>query len=301
MNSSIKDFKTSIVSVEVININPSMAMKMLEHVHHKNRSVSKATVDRYARAMSDGRFDGLNGETIIIDELGNLLDGQHRLWAVVTSGVTMPFLVVTPRGTSDEIIKTIDGGYARSISDFLNCKNKNIVGPLAAVAFCIKKGNAPIGSAILGLYSTTRGQDRRPPREWTITYAEENIEEFEMLAQDAVAIRKNLGAGSSTYIAIALWIARHYGDGTKYRRFVDEMRDIAPDEPCIQACIGSIRKGFMNGSKLERDELMRRVLWGYDSYAEGGKKVSVRPLPVWKKYADIMSSRERRVSEAVES
>ena len=43
--------------------------------------------------MRNGLWE-LNGAAIVIDEFGNLIDGQHRLSAVVESGTTQQFVVV---------------------------------------------------------------------------------------------------------------------------------------------------------------------------------------------------------------
>lgn len=45
------------------------------------------------RQMSAGRWQE-NGETIIVGKSGNLLDGQHRLQAVIRSGVSIMAIIV---------------------------------------------------------------------------------------------------------------------------------------------------------------------------------------------------------------
>jgi hypothetical protein len=58
-----------------------------------------------------------NGETIIIDRLGNLANGQHRLNACIKSGVS--FQTVLVKGVNEEAFTTIDTGRNRRASDVL--------------------------------------------------------------------------------------------------------------------------------------------------------------------------------------
>ena len=51
--------------------------------------------------MQDGKWR-LNGKTICFDSTGRLLNGQHRLSAVVRSGVTLTTVVV--RGLDPDLV-----------------------------------------------------------------------------------------------------------------------------------------------------------------------------------------------------
>lgn len=66
--------------------------------------------------MTQDRFP-LNGETIKFDKDGKLLDGQHRLAAIVMSGVTK--LIYVAYNVPRSAIITIDTGRNRSFSDQL--------------------------------------------------------------------------------------------------------------------------------------------------------------------------------------
>ena len=55
----------------------------------QNRNISKCTVAAYVSDMVSGNWDERVGSAISIDEDGKLRDGQHRLTAVVVSGVSV--------------------------------------------------------------------------------------------------------------------------------------------------------------------------------------------------------------------
>jgi hypothetical protein len=99
----------------VTTITPEMAMALLEK-NTKNRNPSKRQIAFLTNEIKEGRFV-FNGESIIIAEDGTLLDGQHRLMAVVEAN--MPIKSVLIRDVPKEAQKTIDVGTCRSASDVM--------------------------------------------------------------------------------------------------------------------------------------------------------------------------------------
>lgn len=101
----------------LISVTPALAQDWLELNTH-NRNVSQSTVDRYASDMAHGRWRHPTGETIIFDSLGRLQEGQHRLLAVIKSGKTIDFIVVTGADPHDFVV--IDSGLKRKASNVLS-------------------------------------------------------------------------------------------------------------------------------------------------------------------------------------
>ena len=99
----------------VETITPGEARQILEG-NENNRRLNMATVDYYRRQIENGVWQ-INGESIKLDDRGYLLDGQHRLLAIVKANKPVTTLVV--RGLSSEAFKTIDAGKSRSMSDYL--------------------------------------------------------------------------------------------------------------------------------------------------------------------------------------
>jgi hypothetical protein len=96
-------------------INAEQAQIYLD-ANERNRKVKPATVATYARDMTNGNWN-YTAAPIRFDTNGNLLDGQHRLRAVVASGKRQKFLVV--RNLPPETRKNIDNGARRSVADNL--------------------------------------------------------------------------------------------------------------------------------------------------------------------------------------
>jgi hypothetical protein len=81
-----------------------------------NRQISKHRVKHYASLMKNDRFF-LNGETIKLTETDALIDGQHRLAAVVQAGICVRMHVA--RNVPQSAIISIDMGRQRSLADQL--------------------------------------------------------------------------------------------------------------------------------------------------------------------------------------
>lgn len=113
----------------VEEISPETARQYLETAG-QNRRLSMANVRRYAEAMKAG-FWQLNGETVKFSPSGNLIDGQHRLRAVVEAGVPVRLAVI--RGINGTAFETFDLGKGRTLSDVLSIYGYDNPAGLAAV------------------------------------------------------------------------------------------------------------------------------------------------------------------------
>lgn len=103
------------LKMEVKFISPDMAETILATTSF-NRPVAASRVITLANAMRLGKWQ-LNGEPIIISETGKLLDGQHRLYAIMEAKKAVQLVIVT--GAPDSAFETIDTGRIRSGGDIL--------------------------------------------------------------------------------------------------------------------------------------------------------------------------------------
>lgn len=117
------------MKAKVMTIGPEQARQMLER-NGRNRTVNTRAVARYANDMREGKWT-LNGEPLIFDFNGNLLDGQHRLYAVIEAGISAQFLVVTD--TDPDVFDTIDIGNKRTGGDILSIRGYKYSKTLAAI------------------------------------------------------------------------------------------------------------------------------------------------------------------------
>lgn len=115
------------IETELTTITPAQAAAWLAN-NDKNRALNKSRVAGYAKIMKAGQWQ-LNGESIKFSEDGDLIDGQHRLHAVVRAA--MPIQAIVIRNLPADSFETIDTGRRRSVSDVLGVKgehNANFLG-----------------------------------------------------------------------------------------------------------------------------------------------------------------------------
>ena len=100
-------------NAEVKQITPEMAEDYLRR-NHNNRNLNEQQISYYAQQMRAGEWL-YDGQPIRFSKSGVLLDGQHRLAAVVKSKTTQEFLVVS--NIDPEAFKVMDTGKVRSAVD----------------------------------------------------------------------------------------------------------------------------------------------------------------------------------------
>lgn len=123
----------------IVDITPAMATEWLAKHNTMNRTLRESKVAAYARDMTNGDWQ-LNGDAIRFADDGTLLDGQHRLSAIVRANVTVQSIVVwgLPRKAQD----TMDIGAHRALRDQLHLKgfaNSNEVSAVARRGFLAER------------------------------------------------------------------------------------------------------------------------------------------------------------------
>lgn len=102
------------LQTKIETIDADMARKYLEH-NMVNRHINHERVLAYKDELINGSWE-LNGESIKFNSDGEMIDGQHRLSAIIESGI--PMTTVVTYGIDTEI-SSIDRGRPRSLRDSL--------------------------------------------------------------------------------------------------------------------------------------------------------------------------------------
>lgn len=113
-------------------VTPEIAAQYLEK-NTNNRNISDSYLTRYVKNMKDGKWKEDTGELIKISKTGVILDGQHRLMAVVKSGCSIYFHIAY--NIDDVVFDVIDTGKPRNPGDcFLlaGVENYNAVSAIIA-------------------------------------------------------------------------------------------------------------------------------------------------------------------------
>lgn len=206
---------------EIVTVTPTMAAGYLGTMR-RNRSLTARRVARFAEDMKAGRWT-VNGQGIIFDSDGRLIDGQHRLQAVIHADVDVTMLVT--RGVPPKAWDTLDDMRARRSSDVLTAKGRRNPTLLAAVLRMIYQHEL----GVLGSGS----------REHTPTNKDiDGLDEEYPTAPDAVAWAGGKPWTKTGPVAFLRFITLTQGNVDQAREFFDGLRDgagLEPDTPCLVA------------------------------------------------------------------
>lgn len=115
----------------VMTVTPSYAKELLNS-NTDNRKLRPSVVSFYANEMLNGNWQ-LTHQGIAISKNGRLLDGQHRLKAVVEANIPVTMLVF--ENCEDSIFNMLDIGAKRTMSDVtgIDSKTSSVVSKIISI------------------------------------------------------------------------------------------------------------------------------------------------------------------------
>lgn len=197
-----------------IEVTPELASKWLNGNTH-NRPLKNGVVDRYAADMRVGRWRQSH-QGIAFDENGTLIDGQHRLFALVDANV--PVLLQVTRGLPLETQNVIDDGLKRSLVDVMRISDTAKDGMTALHTSVAQRMFLGLSSASSFSARTRQEQAAFLEKHW------EAVDFAVSLFPRAKRVRGVVNAGSLAAIARAYY----HEDAIKLRRFGDVLYDGIP-------------------------------------------------------------------------
>lgn len=99
---------------EFLEVTPDKAKEMLRF-NKSNRDLHDDRVAAYAAIMTEGEWADFHTDPIVFDTNGNLLNGQHRLRALIRAQKTITFRVT--RNVDPSMAHIIDVGLVRTLRD----------------------------------------------------------------------------------------------------------------------------------------------------------------------------------------
>ena len=236
------------------NITPLLAQTMLDS-NTRNRKMNTNRVKQYTADMRAGRWCA-NGESIVVTESGILVDGQHRLQAVVNAGITLQFVVATIK---DEEAHHFDTGRARSINDSVMMYDNDDV----------KHLNKKVISGVKYLLTLNRKKDNLTESA-IIEFILKNIE---IISGFEKAIKIGGGTSSQAPVVAALLSAYKNGyDVNKMNRFMNVLR-CGQSENKTEFVIVSLRNHLIantnSSGSVGREEKYLKTLYALHSFEKG--------------------------------
>ena len=124
---------------EVHDITPEMAKTILTYRNKNNRKYRYNQLAKLSDAIEKGEWKVTN-QGLAFDKEGNLIDGQHRLAAVLQTRKTVPMMVAT--NMPADIFNVVDSGCKRTTGDaldILGSENGLVVSGAIKIFICYQK------------------------------------------------------------------------------------------------------------------------------------------------------------------
>jgi hypothetical protein len=239
MNSLALAFSTAVET-----ITPEMARIYLSG-QSRNRTPSKAIVRAYAKEMASGHWE-LSPQGISFDAKGNLIDGQHRMLAVVAANVPVRFIVA--RNVSKEVQLVLDQGAIRKLDQ---CAQIAGIAATASSLAILKVIRSPISNESLLKGSRSEGVK-------TKLALYQKYEEGILFADRRYSVKGERNIRHTTYRAI---VARAFysQDHDKLISFLKVLDSGQSDNVKLHSAALALRKlGLSNqlrGSLSDKDEM----------------------------------------------
>jgi hypothetical protein len=123
------------MKTKIETITPEYAIEVLETKNPRNRTVSEGIVQAYATDIKNKKWLTTH-QGIAFDEKGNLIDGQHRLWAVVFANQEVEMNV-----TRDIPMKTVRNGIEVYTMDTIDRNRPRTMGQQMSLCHGIANPN----------------------------------------------------------------------------------------------------------------------------------------------------------------
>lgn len=253
------------ITAKVELITPDKAAALFEAVPDYQRNLRPIKVAQYASDIELGLWS-LNGEPLIIASNGDLIDGQHRIAAIIKANKPVQMMVV--RGVEPESYKTIDKGMARKAADGL--KGVPNAGRTAVIA------------KVWGAYNKT-GNAYEAINGKTMTQVQ--VQEYALANLDAIQgccsrygkIIGQLGHLSTIgYAAFEIFNARKYSPMDVEQFAAEVAKGAYSTEPAIQMLIHKILQGGLSagGGIQIAKKTVQLFSYAFEKWYTGSKATS---------------------------
>ena len=246
------------INANVEYVSPHKAQQYLRQ-NTNNRNLNRDHVNFLKKEMIEKRWE-LNGEPIQFNGT-SLLNGQHRLQAIVESGETVPLLIV--RGVSTTAVSTIDTGRARTPADALQMngeKNATRLGAALKLLIMLENGT-----------KTTKGK--------RISHGE-----LLELLQKHPGLKRSAGryTNGRRILQPSVITVLHYLFAQKDMAAADDFFDkllngtsLAPLDP-ILTLRNKLIENSLKSQKYDRDSLLVYTIMAWNGWRRGDKMAYIR-------------------------
>lgn len=241
-------------------ITQGKAYHLLNNNYDKQRKVNAKWVKTLASDMENGNWDDSAVNPIKITADGKLIDGQHRLLAVLESGKNGYFWVA--RGCSESEFLHTDEAQPRRVNQFVDGKFPNERCAIAKTAIWLSSGRS-FKNALVGGASGISRHD-------IIEEIGRKEDYYLKVVQLASRMRSSARVAGVSPYAVFIHVINEVGDPAQIESFVDDFAKIAPDNKTVSVAKNSIQSKALRENVRSFDKLwlVGVLLSAYESYVK---------------------------------
>lgn len=245
-----------------VEVTPELAKKLLER-NTRNRKISEKVVQKYVEEIRAGDWR-LTPAGIGFDTEGVLLDGQHRLAAIVKAGLPAPLLVTLGLPSASQ--EKVDRQRRRTLFDALYLAGHAYSRQEVEIATCLTRMRQHSDSGVVPSDSLVKRT--------LITY----LDHIREVLKDTD--KKKKGLSQASFLAAA--VLYHEIDAQKCAQFLEGVRTgemLTSDHPAMrlrrlllgETVIASMPRGGANQSFI-----FRRAVYAMQAHFDGRKVSGLR-------------------------
>ena len=268
------------MQLKIETVTPKKAEAWLKTNLEHQRNVSRSHVSKLAEMMRAGEFDGLNGESIKFDKKGSLIDGQHRLRAIIESGCSIKTAVL--RNCSTKAFMTIDNSQNnRSVENYFEIAQQDHAKVASQVAKWLYGLREDSGRPIRGVL--TRLKTAGFIADWAMREYPDIPEAVEEISQYLNGFQK-AGLGTKAHLAFCYYLMREQDQLLAYdvvKFLAGGMEPPAPvfahlRQTLLEWGIANAKQRVPGNSRFSM--VVNAILVAWNSYRKGSPFRSVRGI-----------------------
>ncbi len=249
-----------------MKITPELAHQLLSTNYEFQRIRKDQRVRAMALDMKEGRWNEEIWQPIRFTKDGVLIDGQHRLSAVIESGCSIWMGVQNDLSIKD--FEFIDLGAKRTAADFMRDeKNAKILAAVSRMTYATAHGRASITSVLHGYISTSPKTIVSDP----CVMDESKRAEVKTACNEGCSIRRVMKCGAASIFGYGIWLLRWANEtnlpGKSASDYVADWVSITPSQST--AVVKEwMRNSILSGRKVSLEDQLTLFLYGYDAFSE---------------------------------
>ena len=235
---------------QIMTISPALAEEWLKK-NTFNRRVSPLSVSKYASDMVSGKWT-LNHQGIAFDNKGVLVDGQHRLYAIVKAGVSVDMMVTW--------------GASRVGVDELRVRSAQDVISFGGLSDWLGRTSIQIAKAMIEISSGSRATAMSTSS--VVDFAERNKEAIQFI--DSTYTDKSKGIGMAISRG-TFAIAYYHVDKEKLSRMISVLSTGIPkgEHETAAVRLREFLTSGIGGGQSERLKQSKRIMRAIQLFEEG--------------------------------